>query len=133
MDDLAFVRERIPAYGDYGDENSRHETDEYVRAYVGVRLSETRDRLEGQLDEATLKTLDELIVHCQFTDQAFIRWIDHARLEPQTVAALVHIDRELIELADRAEAVSAAELRALLEKMDIAFEQRREALPASTV
>ena len=45
----------------------------------------------------------------------------------------MHVDRELIELADQTDAVTPANLRDLLEKMDIAFEQKREALPASTV
>jgi len=131
MDDLAFVREHVPQYGAYADEDSRHQSDEYIRAYAGERLSDVRDRLDGKLDEGSQKKLDELIMRCQFTDQAFIRSIDHARLEPATVAALLHQDRELIELADRAETAAPAELNDIFEKMDIAFERRRESLPAS--
>jgi hypothetical protein len=130
MDDLAFVREHIPEYGDYSDEASRHETDEYLRAYVGERLSAVRDRFAGKLDERAAKTLDELILRCQFTDQVFIRWMDHARLEPAAVAHLVHIDRGMIELADRARAAAEPELGDLFDQLDIAFESRHEPLPA---
>ena len=130
MDDLAFVREHIPEYGDYSDETSRHETDEYLRAYVGERLSAVRDRFEGKLDERAQKTLDELILRCQFTDQVFIRWIDRARLDPSAVAHLVQIDRSIVELADRAAVAAAPELGELFDQLDIAFESRREHLPA---
>jgi hypothetical protein len=130
MDDLTFVRERIPEYGDYSDEATRHLTDEYVRAYLGERLSEVRDRLDGELDAAARKTLEELLLRCQFTDQVFIRWIDHARLQAPAVAHLHQIDRALVELADRLESASAPELRDLFQQMDIAFERRHEPLPA---
>jgi hypothetical protein len=130
MDDLTFVRERIPEYGDYSDETTRHLTDEYVRAYVGERLSDVRDRLDGELDPAARKTLEELLLRCQFTDQVFIRWIDHARLEAPAVAHLHQIDRTLVELADRVESAGAPEVGDIFHQMDIAFERRHECLPA---
>ena len=130
MDDLAFVREHVPGYGDYAAEETRHSTDDYLRAYVGERLSAVRARFDGELDEHSRKTLDELIFRCQFTDQAFIRWIDHARLDAAAIAALSHVDRELVELALRAETANPPELHEIFDKMDMAFERRREPLPA---
>ncbi len=127
---MTFVRERIPRYGDYSDETTRHLTDEYVRAYVGERLTDVRDRLDGELDAAARKKLEELLWRCEFTDQVFIRWIDHARLEAPAVAQLHQIDRTLIELADRLESAGAPEVCALFDQMDIAFERRHVPLPA---
>lgn len=129
-DDLAFVRARVPDYGDYADETSRHHTDLVLRAFVGEHLNDARQRLGTELDERTSKVLDELILHCQFTDQAFIHWLDHARLDPPLVASLVTVDRHLVELAERVSDANATELHDQLEAIDIAFEHRREPLPA---
>ncbi|HMD01519.1 MAG TPA: hypothetical protein VKG44_01015 [Candidatus Baltobacteraceae bacterium] len=129
-DDPAYVRARVPDYADYADEASRHHTDLVLRTFVGEHLNDARQRVGDELDERTSKTLDELILHCQFTDQAFIHWLDHARLDPPLVASLVAIDRRLVELAERVKDANASDLHDLLEAIDIAFEHRREPLPA---
>lgn len=124
-DDLSFVTERIPGYADYADERARSDSDMRVRAYVGERLADTQARLAGALDLETTKALEDVLLRCMFFDQIFVRKIEHARLDAAKISALVRSDRRLIELADRAVAVTATELRALVVDLDKQFEYRR--------
>lgn len=123
--DLEYVQRHIADYKAYVDEPARHDSDSRVRAYVGERLAQTQARLAPSLDETTLRMLDEALMRCMFTDQVFIRKYEHARLEPPMVAAFVHSDRKLLELADTFASATAENLRDTLVELDKMFEYRR--------
>jgi len=128
-EDLAFVRAHIADYQEYTQERVRSDSDMRMRAYVGTRLNEAQTRLAGSIDADSTKALDDVLMRCMFTDQVFVRKFEHARLEGPMIAALVHSDRSLIELAERAATVTATELRALVIEIDKQFEYRRAPEP----
>ena len=128
-DDLAFVRSHIADYVAYDNERERHDSDLRVRAYVGERLTAARERLVSQLDEATSKTLDDVLMRCMFSDQIFVRKFEHARLDATMTAALVRSDRALIEFGETAASATATTFHALLVEIDKQFEYRRAPEP----
>ncbi len=126
-DDLAFVNARIPTYCGYETEVSRHETDKQVRAYVGEALSDVEERARA-LDGEVIRALDSAIGHCEFTDYAYTRKVEHAKLSEADTAHLIGADRRLIELADRVRGASDGELLEIMAGVDAAFAARRNAL-----
>lgn len=127
MDDLTFLRDRLPAYADYTDEDARHLVDKQIRAHLGEALSELRERL-GELERVVAERLNDRIFACEFGDQAGIRAIDHA-VFPQGVPGSIHAaDRAITALADEAEAMGVDGLDAYLDRLDAAFAQRRHVI-----
>jgi hypothetical protein len=130
-DDLSYVCAHIPDYRAYGDEADRHDSDQRVRAFVGAKVSQAQTRLAGELDEATQKALDEVLMRCMFTDQVFIRKFEHARLEAPMIAAFVRSDRRLIEQGETFEIATTQTLHELLVELDKLFEYRRSPEPVA--
>ncbi len=128
-DDLEFVRSHIKDYPAYDDERERHDSDIRVRAFVGERLTAARERLGSELDEATTKTLDDVLMRCMFSDQVFVRKFEHARLDDSMTGALVRSDRTLIEFGEAAASVTATAFHDLLVEIDKQFEYRRAPEP----
>jgi hypothetical protein len=127
-ENLTFLTGAIDGYGPYGDEETRHATDDRVRAYVGEALAKYRGANEKQLDAAMLAALDAVILQCQFADQAFVIRLQHAELSEETIGRLVEIDRRLIELAGRIPQAGSAEIAALATSIDAEFTARRNVL-----
>ena len=127
IEQLAFLRERIPAYADYEDEEARHLVDRQVRAYVGEALSELRERLSG-LTDALAQHLERILMMCEFTNQQLMHVLDHASLADAEYEALHEVDHELITIADRAVAVEIATLDAYLEQIKELFARRAQAV-----
>lgn len=129
MDDLNFLRQAIPSYADYTDEDGRHLVDKQVRALMGEALSLLRERI-GPLDRIVAEHLDERIFACEFGDQEGIRAIDHLAF-PSGVPASIHgADRAIVALAGQASAASLAALPGFLDAIDAAFAARRHAIDA---
>ena len=128
-DDLDFVRSHVEDYPAYDNERERHDSDLRIRAFVGERLTAARERLGAELDEATTKTLDDVLMRCMFSDQVFVRKFEHARLDATMTAALVRSDRSLIEFGKAAATATAAEFHDLLVEIDKQFEYRRAPEP----
>jgi hypothetical protein len=127
MDDVAYLRERIPTYAGYADEAAQRRVDQQVRAYVGEALAGLRTRLSPTGEQADL--LDKLIVHCQFGDQQIIRAIDHGALAGAEIVDYVHhFDRSLVDAAGRAGSVDATGVDALLRYVATVFRQRTETI-----
>lgn len=124
-DDLAFVRAHVPDYAAYDDEDDRHASDMRVRAFVGVALTETGSRLGDLVSAAARDDLEKTIFACAFTDQVFVRRIEHAVLDDDAKSALVGSDRRLVEYAERAKDVGADGVPALLADVDAQFALRR--------
>lgn len=120
-DDLAYVRARVPGYGAYADEASRHDSDMRVRAFVGEHLAAARQRLDP-LDAAVASALDAVQMRCMFTDQAFVKKFEHAQLNASMEAGLVRADRSALALGERLETCTTSELpdvvRAIGEQLD---------------
>ena len=128
-DDLHFVESRIANYRGYDDEAHRHDSDMRVRAYVGEALTSAQTRLGATFTPATKSSLEAVLYRCMFTDQAFIRKFEHAQLDAQMTAALVHSDRVLIDYGDEAKSVTTEGLPDLLHSIDLQFDYRRSPNP----
>ncbi len=130
-DDLDYVRERLDPYREYAAESDRHDSDMRVRAYVGNALSKVQVRISDGLDQPTRDLLEAVMLRCMFTDQVFIRKFEHGELGGSLVAALIHSDRRLVELGERAREADADSLRPLLRQIDDEFDARRSPLPVA--
>ena len=128
-DDLAYVSDRLPEYHSYGDEETRHDSDMRVRAYVGEALTALRTRLGGTLRPEANAALEKLLYHCMFADQHFVHAFEHAELDERTIAALVRSDRALVEDADRASTVGATDALGFFSALEARFSLRRSPEP----
>ena len=122
MSDLAFLRERIESYADYTDDAARRLSDEQIRAYAGEALARLRERLapggaEGQ-------ALEALLLRCQFVEQTKARVFDATAVDAAQIAATAAADRDVVNIADCADTVAAADLGVLLVQLAAAFERR---------
>ena len=127
-DDFAYVRDRLPGYVPYGDEDALHDNDMRVRAYVGERLTSAQARV-GALDAPLQATLDDVLMRCMFTDQVFVKNFEHAKLDGPLGAALVRSDRRLVTLGERADAIDSANesrFSGLLDEIGNQLAARRE-------
>lgn len=128
MDGLSFLKERIPAYADYGDEDARHLVDKQVRAYVGEALSTIRERLAADLAETVAEQLEKTLLMCEFSNQQLIHMLDHAKLSNTEIEELHEVDHELIQIADRANAIEASKLDGYLAALTELFARRAQAV-----
>jgi hypothetical protein len=99
MTDLEQLQARIPGYADYADEDSRHQVDKQIRAYLGEALATARTRLKptSHLGDQ----MEGLILRCEFSDQRVIRAADHARFDGPLVDHVHALDLALAGVADR--------------------------------
>ena len=128
MEGLVFLRERIPAYADYGDEDARHLVDKQVRAYVGEALSTLRERLAQELAGALAELLDKTLLMCEFSNQQLMHMLDHSHLTDVEVEELHEVDHELITHADQADAIQLAMLNGYLDELTALFARRAQAV-----
>jgi len=128
VDGLSFLKERIPAYADYGDEDARHLVDKQVRAYVGEALSTIRERLAADIMETASEQLEKTLLMCEFSNQQLIHMLDHVKLSNTEIEELHEVDHELIQVADRANAIEAAKLDAYLSELTELFARRAQAV-----
>jgi hypothetical protein len=107
MTDLEALKGRIAGYADYANDTARHQVDKQIRAWLGEALSDARDRLhpEGALGER----IDGLLLRCEFSDQRVIRAADHARFDQALADRVHHLDRAIVDTADRIRAAASAE------------------------
>jgi len=124
MDGLSFLRERIPAYADYGDEDARHLVDKQVRAYVGEALSLVRERLSTDIAGTVAEQLEKTLLMCEFSNQQLMHMLDHTTLSTVEIEELHEVDHELIQTADRANAIEASKLDAYLSELTSLFARR---------
>ncbi len=130
-DDFDYVKSRIPSSLGYDDEGARHDSDMRIRAILGESLTDAHVRLGAGLDDAQTAAYDELLLQCMFSDQAFVKKFEHAKLDDAMMAALVAEDRLLVELEERVNAAATpAELSALVSEIHLQFARRREPIPS---
>jgi hypothetical protein len=126
--ELAFLVARIPHYPAYGDEVERRQTDTFVRSYVGEALALVRDRFAERVQPALGESLEALLLHCQFTDQVFVKHLEHATLDDARLAALLGADRELVECADAMPNLAFEDLPSLMARVEATFARRKAAV-----
>jgi hypothetical protein len=129
LDDIEFLKAHIPGFEGYAEEAARHHTDQRVRAWVGSELADVQVRLDGSLDSDAENALEAAIMRSQFPDQTYTTRLDVADVTPEEAQRLAEVDRQLVELADRAKAAAPADLPAILRDIDAAFDRRRKAAP----
>jgi hypothetical protein len=129
MDDVSFLRQRIESYADYTNRADRLRSDEEVRAYVGEALARLGERLRPA--GAAGETLGNALLRCEFADQSLARTLDADDVGEPEILALRAADRELVALADRADAVDAAEVQAYVTAVDDALQRRSRIAPIS--
>jgi len=127
FEELVFLRSRIPAYADYGDEDARHLVDKQVRAYVGEALSLVRERAT-ELSAEVSDLLERALLMCEFTNQQLIAHLGHARLSEIELEHLHEVDHELISTADRAAELEVMALDTYLSELHELFARRAKAV-----
>ena len=127
MSDLEFLHSEVPDFEGYGEEDARHHTDQRVRATIGSALARVEERLDGELDGDQKAHMDRVLLRCQFPDQRLISQLDHAGFDQRAQAELAHIDRSLVELAERLVDATAVSLPGLLDEADELFDRRGHA------
>jgi hypothetical protein len=116
----------VPGYAGHADASARRLSDQHVRAWVGERLAELRERVpfDGQADR-----VEALLLRCEFADQHVIRAIEDDRFaHPEYAAAAEEGDRKLIAAAKALPTVGPAELPGVLDALERAFNERAEAI-----
>ena len=127
MDDLDYLRARIPAYADYADEDTRHLVDKQVRAYVGEALSLLQERL-GTIADPLGGRLEAVLMMCEFTNQKLVIAMDHAHLSDGEVELLHQVDHQLVSIADGAGGVDHHGLEDYLAEIETLFARRVKAV-----
>jgi hypothetical protein len=129
MGDTAFLQGKIESYAGYTNDVARQRADEQIRAYVGEALARLRERLRPA--GAAAEALERLLVRCEFADQAAAHAFDAIDVDAGEIVATAAADRELVTLADRADALDAAELESFLAQIAGAFDRRWRGVTAA--
>jgi hypothetical protein len=126
MDALMQIRAKINAFPGYASEDDIRRSDEFIRAYVGERLSELQERLG---DGSAADSLEPLIERSAFANQRALRPLEEPNLHLE-VPALFDADLALLEAADRATSVAPAGVGAFCASLTEAFDARDAAMSA---
>ena len=122
------VRSLISEYAGQADAQARRRSDQQVRAWIGERLAELRQRLS--LGEVS-GPFDELLMHCQFGDQRVIKALeDNGFADPATSADVETEDARVIDAASASERIDAAGVAAFIDTLAAAFRRRNDAIVA---
>lgn len=126
MDVLDRIRTKINDFPGYGSEADLAKSDGELRAYVGVRLAELRDRLSAEGSD-TENALQPLIVRAAFANQRALAPLEWSRASVEG-SGLLEADAALIDLADAACTVTAAQLDGFAARVSAAFDARDASL-----
>jgi hypothetical protein len=128
MEALELLRAKISGFPGYDTILDRRHSDEYVRSYLGERLSEMAGRCA--LSPELLARVDALVLRVAFADPKDFnaRDVDGGAVDDE--GALASTDAATIELADRAPAIEPASAAAYLDAVTAALDERDAALRA---
>ncbi|HET9029268.1 MAG TPA: hypothetical protein VFN49_03755 [Candidatus Aquilonibacter sp.] len=104
-------------------------SDQLIRAYAGERLAELQSRLDGDAADA----LEPLIERAAFADQRDLVALERPKEEVRSADAVLAADADLLDAADDAASVDAAQLGAYIEKVKACFDARDASLVAAGV
>lgn len=128
MEPLELLRAKIQGFPGYDTALQRRHSDEYVRSYLGERLSEMATRCELSPDLQT--RLDALVLRVAFANPKDFNAHDVDGGPADDDGALAGRDAATIELADRADAIEPASVGTYLDDVTAALDRRDDALRA---
>lgn len=130
MDALSRIRAKINDYPGYASEGDIERSDQLLRAYVGERLAELQERCgPGPAADA----IEPLIVRTAFADQRVLRPLEQPAERIAAPDPVLEADGALLDTADRAAAVTAAEVDAYCASVANAFDERERQLVAAGI
>ncbi len=124
MDELSALKSRIPSYADYGDEDSRHLSDQQIRAWVGERLAALDGKLGLSRGELA-GVFEAVMTSCEFGDQHLIKALENRDLDKVTLDALHRADLAIVEAGVKTESIADVRAAAAhLEEIRALFHER---------
>jgi hypothetical protein len=128
MDSLELLHAKIRGFPGYDTALERRHSDEYVRSYLGERLSEMAARCT--LPPELQARVDVLLLRVAFANPKDFNAHDVDGTPAGDDGALAATDAATIELADRAETMEPASVAAYLDDATVALDRRDDALRA---
>jgi hypothetical protein len=128
MEPLELLSAKITGFPGYTTALDRRHSDEYVRSYLGERLSEMAGRCALSLE--LQGRVDALVLRVAFADPKDFNAHDVDGGGGDDDGALASTDAATIEVADRAAAIEPASAAAYLDEVTVALDQRDAALRA---
>jgi hypothetical protein len=128
MESLELLRAKIREFPGYDTALQRRRSDEYVRSYLGERLSEMAARCE--LSSDLQARVDALLLRVAFANPKDFNAHDVDGIPAGDDGALAGADAATIGLADRADAIEPAPVAAYLDEVTGALDRRDDALRA---
>ncbi len=122
MDATALLREKIPNFPGYGDEDARRLSDELVRAYAGELLANLQRRVEPPGNGAD--RLSKVLLRCEFANQVALKQYEHANLDPSKIEAVAMADLQMINIAEKSRNVDGFSIDAYLDQVEAALDLR---------
>jgi hypothetical protein len=123
MGDLEALREEIPSYAGYEDDETRPLADKQIRAWVGERLALLDARLN--LSEGPFsKEYEHLLRECEFSDPHAMRALEERSFDADDLALLYTLDHRLVVAADRADSIDTANVAEYLAELEHLFASR---------
>lgn len=128
MESLELLHAKIRGFPGYDTALERRHSDEYVRSYLGERLSEMAVRCT--LPPDLQARVDALLLRVAFANPKDFNAHDVDGVPVGDDGALATADAATIELADRAETMEPASVAAYLDEVTTALDRRDDALRA---
>lgn len=123
MANLVELRGRIPSYAGYNDAENRHLADQQLRAWVGERLAALDGRLG--LSSGDLASGFELLLRtCEFGDPRILMELEKRDFDAAELADVYRTDLEIIDFAQRSDAIETADAPAFLDRLQRFFAER---------
>jgi hypothetical protein len=123
MAELHELRGRISSYAGYNDPENRYLADQQLRAWVGERVAALDGRLG--LSGGELAPRYELLLRtCEFGDPRILRELEKRDFDATELADVYRIDLEIIDFAQRSEAIERANAAAFLDRLQRFFAER---------
>ncbi len=123
MDALDEIRAKIPQFPGYDDDTARRLSDELVRSYLGEALALLREQHPDFFAQGS-DAFEALVLRAGFMNQQAFHAFEYQHLDSDGLSVVAEDDRTLVELADRAHNITAADLPAFLDDLTAAFNRR---------
>ncbi len=115
------LRDRIPDFGGYLNEEDRRRSDELVRSYVGEAIAVLQDRVAPATPDPRF---ERTLLRAGFMNQIAFKAFEYAALDEARIYAVSRNDLRLVNLADRAPTTDAKDVDAYLAEVAAAFDAR---------
>jgi hypothetical protein len=123
MEPLAFLQSKIENFPGYLDETARGRSDELVRSYLGEAIADLEARLTSIPPEVSDR-IGALLLRAGFVDQAAYTTYESAARDGAPEERIADDDAAIVEVADRASQVDAAQLPGYLDDVTNALNRR---------